>query len=287
MQKTLQSKAIWIPLAAACFAAVLLSQQAPQQPAPQVNPDLGFLDTPMEPGGKWHVHDPYRPHPKVVTPGSVLGAAPSDAIVLFDGKDLSKWSHEGRGADRGKLTDPKWVMGSGYFESVPATPDLITKEKFGDCQLHIEWSELADIQGTSQGRGNSGVLFMKRYEIQVLDPYNNVTYADGGAGAIYGQWPPLVNPGRKPGEWQTYDIVFKAPVFEGSNLVKPAYFTVFFNGVMVHDHQEAIGPMVYRQLARYTPHDAEDSLMLQSHNNRVRFRNIWIRRLAGYDQPEK
>ena len=269
---------------AAFCAAALLSQQ---QPSPQPNPDLGFTDTPMEPGGKWHVHDPARPHPRVVTPGAAPGAPPSDAIVLFDGKDLSKWQHAGRGAGRGTMVDAAWTLGDGYFEVAPNTGDLLTREKFGDCQLHIEWSELPDVQGTSQGRGNSGVLFMRRYEIQVLDPYNNPTYADGTAGAIYGQWPPLVNPGRPPGQWQVYDIVFRAPVFDGSTLVKPAYATVFFNGVMVHDHQELMGPMVYRQLAHYTPHDAEDSLMLQAHNNRVRYRNVWIRRLAGYDQPEK
>ena len=284
MQRILRSRAVWGALAAASFTAVLLSQQPQQQP-PQPNLDLGFTDTPMEPGGKWHVHDPDRPRPQVVTPGATAGAAPSDAVVLFDGKDLSKWYHEGRGADRGKQTDARWTVGDGSFELASGATDLLTREKFGDCQLHIEWSELADIQGTSQARGNSGVLFMRRYEIQVLDPYNNLTYADGGAGSIYGQWPPLINPGRKPGEWQVYDIVFRAPVFDGTKLVKPVYFTVIFNGVLVQDHQEAIGPMVYRQLAHYTPHDAEDSLMLQAHNNRVRYRNVWIRRLAPADQP--
>ncbi len=270
--------------AAAIFAAALLSQQ---QPNPPVNPDLGFTDTPMEPGGKWHVHDPYRPHPQVVTPGTQPGAPSSDAIILFDGKDLSKWGHAGRGANAGQITDAQWPVHDGIFEVNPRSGDLITREKFGDIQLHVEWSEPADIQGTSQGRGNSGVLLMRRYEIQVLDPYNNATYADGGAGAMYGQWPPLVNPGRKPGEWQVYDIVWRAPKFDGNTLVKPAYFTVFFNGVLVHDHQESMGPMVYRQLAHYTPHDAEDSIMLQAHNNRVLYRNIWARRLKDYDQPEK
>jgi hypothetical protein len=280
MTPILKSYAVWAALAAAFFAALLLSQQAP-------NPDLGFTDTPMLPGGKWHVHDPDRPHPKVVTPGSQPGAPPSDAIVLFDGKDLSKWYHAGRGANSSQMLPAQWSVHDGFFEVGPQAGDLITREKFGDCQLHIEWSEPPGAQGTSQGRGNSGVLLMRRYEIQVLDPYNNPTYADGGAGAIYGQWPPLVNPGRKPGEWQVYDIVFEAPKFEGNTLVKKAYFTVFFNGVVVHNRQESIGPMVYRRLAQYSPHDAEDSLMLQSHKNRVLYRNIWVRRLADYDQPER
>lgn len=284
MALTLKSSTVWTVLSVALFAVAVLSQQKPNQ---QPNPDLGFTDTPMEPGGKWHVHDPDRPHPKVVTPGAQPGAPPSDAIVLFDGKDLAKWYHAGRGANSGQMLAAQWPVHDGIFEVGPQAGDLVTREKFGDCQLHIEWSEPADVQGTSQGRGNSGVLFMRRYEIQVLDPYNNPTYADGGAGAIYGQWPPLVNPGRKPGEWQVYDIVFKAPKFDGDTVVKKAYFTVFFNGVLVHDHQESMGPMIYRQLAHYTPHDAEDSLMLQAHKNRVLYRNIWIRRLADYDQPEK
>jgi len=131
------------------------------------------------------------------------------------------------------------------------------------------------------------VLLMGRYEIQVLDSYNNPTYADGQAGAIYGQWPPLVNATRKPGEWQTYDIVFEAPKFDGEKLVKAAYFTVFLNGLLLHNHKESMGPMVYRQVAHYRPQPAEDSLVLQNHNSAVRYRNIWIRRLGGYDAPEK
>jgi hypothetical protein len=144
-----------------------------------------------------------------------------------------------------------------------------------------------DVQGHSQNRGNSGVLMQSRYEIQVLDGYNNPTYADGQVGAIYGQWPPLVNASRKPGEWQTYDIVFEAPKFQGDTLVKPAYFTVFQNGILLHNHKDSMGPMIYRQVAHYVPQPAEDSLMLQNHNQPVRYRNIWIRRLKGYDQPEK
>jgi hypothetical protein len=266
---------------AACFAAALTAQQ-PQQPPADL--DLGYSDTPILPGQKWHVHDWARPYPPVVKPADVPGTPPpSDAIVLFDGKDLSKWAQKGRGADAGKLVDARWKVENGYFEIAPRTGDLVTRDKFGDCQLHIEWSQPTDVTGTSQSRGNSGVQIMDRYEIQVLDPWNNATYADGAAGAIYGAWPPLVNPGRKPGEWNVFDIVFKAPVFEGSKLVKPAYVTVLFNGVMVHDHQEILGRTAYRQVAKYTAHGAEEPLSLQDHGYRVRFRNVWIRRLKDYD----
>lgn len=276
----MRHKSLTLCFTALCFAIALGAQQ-------KKGADLGFTDTPILPGQKWHVHDPDRPHPRVVTPGKEPGAAPSDAIVLFDGKDLSQWDQHGRGADSAKLVDAQWKVENGYFEVVPGTGDLYTREKFGDCQLHVEWSELPNVRGASQARGNSGVLLMSRYEIQVLDPFNNPTYADGQAGAIYGQFPPLVNPGRKPGEWQIYDIVWEAPRFEGQKLLKSAVVTVFFNGVLVQNHKEPIGAMVYRQVAKYTPHDPEEPLMLQDHHDRVRYRNIWIRRLAGYDLPEK
>jgi hypothetical protein len=142
------------------------------------------------------------------------------------------------------------------------------------------------VRGNSQGRGNSGVLIMTRYEVQVLDAWNNPTYADGQASAIYGQWPPLSSPARRPGEWNTYDIVFESPRFEGERLLKPAFITVLYNGVVTHNRKASMGPMVYRQVAKYTPHPAEDSLALQDHNNPVRYRNVWVRRLPAYDQPE-
>ncbi|HTS60539.1 MAG TPA: DUF1080 domain-containing protein [Candidatus Acidoferrales bacterium] len=266
--------------------SLALAATAAAQPSKQL-PDQGFTDTPILPGLKWHVHDPARPHPPVVTPGATPGAPPSDAIVLFDGKDLSKWAQDGRGADRGKIVNPQWPVKSGYFEVGPGTGDLFTREKFGDVQLHIEWSEPPDQKGISQAHGNSGVLFMHRYEIQVLGAYKNPTYADGQAGAIYGQWPPLANAARPDGEWQVYDIVFEAPRFENGKVVKPAYQTVFMNGVMLHNHKEVMGAMVYRQVATYAPHAAEEPLALQDHHNPVRFRNIWLRRLRGYDEPEK
>jgi hypothetical protein len=222
------------------------------------NHDLGFKDTPMLPGLPYHVHDSDRPHPKVVTPSREPGGPPSDAIVLFDGRDMSHWESGASPITKKGGGTPEWKLENGYFEVVPRTGDLVTKDKFGDVQLHVEWSEPADITGTSQARGNSGVIIMGRYEIQVLDSYNSPTYADGQAGAIYGQWPPLANPTRKPGEWNVYDIVFIAPKFDGDKVVSPAYVTLFMNGVMMHNHQASMGPMVYRQVAHYTPHGPEE-----------------------------
>jgi hypothetical protein len=241
---------------------------------------LGFTDTPILPGQQWHVHDPNRPYPRAVTPGAQYGQPPSDAVVLFDGKDLSKWNCNRRGT----LSDAQWKVGDGWFEAAPGTGDLVSKEKFGDAQYHVEWSSPNPPKGFSQLRGNSGFIIMSRYEIQVLDSYQTPTYADGEAGAIYGQWPPLVNPSRKPGDWQTYDIFFEAPRFEGSKLVKPAYVTVLFNGVVVHHHKEIMGAMVYRRVATYSPHATEEPLLLQDHKDPVRYRNIWVRRIGGYDQ---
>jgi hypothetical protein len=261
-----------------CLGVLTTAQQPPQAPKPG---DLGFTDTPMLPGLPWRVHDPARPHPPVVTPGATPGAPPSDAVILFDGKDLSKWAHRG---PKGEISDAKWAVRDGYFEVVPKTGSITTRDSFGSVQLHIEWASPAQVVGNSQGRGNSGVLLMGLYEVQVLDSYDNVTYADGQAGAMYGQWPPLANAARKPGEWQTYDIVFEAPRFEGDKLVSPAFVTVFWNGVLLHNRKEAMGPMVYRNVAKYAAHAAEAPLMLQDHSNPVRFRNVWLRKIGEYDQ---
>jgi hypothetical protein len=242
--------------------------------------DLGYDNTPYLPGGKWRVHDVSRPRPRVVTPG-VGTAAPSDGIVLFDGKDLSQWvTYVG-----GQPQPPKWKVEDGFVEIVDGTGSINTKEKFGDVQLHIEWASPAVVSGSSQNRGNSGVLFMGRYEIQVLDSYENPTYADGQASAIYGQYPPLVNASRKPGEWQVYDIVFEAPRFDGQKLVKPAYATVFHNGILVQNHEQLFGDTPHAKLGTYKPHAAEESLQLQNHHCADRYRNIWIRRLTA--RPEK
>ncbi len=268
--------AVWIAV-----GAVALCLVAADTRKNRTSP-VGYSDTPRLPGQKWRVHDIERPRPRVVTPGADCSRPPSDAVVLFDGKDLSKWINRAKG---GAVTEGRWKVSGGFMEIVPGAGDLITKEKFGDCQLHVEWASPAMVDGTSQWRGNSGVLLMNSYEIQVLDTYNNPTYADGGAGSIYGQWPPLVNASRPPGVWQTYDIVFEAPKFEGGKLVKPGYATVFHNGVLTQHRQEIIGRMAHRVVGTYSPHGAEEPLGLQDHDVPVRYRNIWIRRLKGYDQP--
>jgi len=244
------------------------------------NPELGYKDTPMIPGTPWHVHDSDRPHPPIIAAPAKPGGPPSDAIILFDGKDLSAWqAHHSNITRAGGSGAAEWRVSDGIIEAVPKTGDIATKQSFGDCQLHVEWSVPTDVTGTSQARGNSGVILMDRYEIQVLDSFKNVTYADGQAAAVYGQYPPLVNVARPPGEWNVYDILFTAPRFDGDKVVTPAYFTVIWNGVVVHNHQASLGPMVWRQLAKYTPHGPEAPLVLQNHDSRVRYRNIWIRPL--------
>lgn len=244
-------------------------------------PHEGFEDTPYLPGQPWRVHDVKRPLPRVVTPGAEAGQAPSDAVVLFSGKDLSNWVH----IRDGRETPARWAVRGGYTEVVDGAGDLVSEEKFGDAQVHVEWMAPPAVRGEGQARGNSGVLLMGRYEIQVLDVYNNPTYADGYAGAIYGQWPPLVAAPRAPGRWQTYDILFEAPRFENGRLAKPAYATVLLNGAMLHHHKEIIGRMAYRRVGTYAPHAAEEPLVLQEHHNPVRYRNIWVRRIGSYDRP--
>ncbi len=242
---------------------------------------LGYQDTPFLPGQKWRVHDSKRPQPSVVTPASIPGNPPSDAIILFDGKDLSKWRSAWTGGPA------RWKVENGYMEIVPGTGDIQTVEEFGDCQLHIEWMIPEDVKGSGQGRGNSGIFLMGRYEIQVLDSYENQTYADGMAAAIYGQYPPLVNACRKPGEWQTYDIIWIAPRFEGEKLVRPGYLTLIHNGVVVHYHTPIMGLTRHRRFPTYQPHPPVGPLRIQDHGFRVRFRNIWYRPLKGYDgEPE-
>ncbi|WP_321477038.1 DUF1080 domain-containing protein [uncultured Paludibaculum sp.] len=270
-----RSSTLQLILLSTLTAVSCLSQQAPHK-----NRDLGYDDTPLIPGQKWRVHDNTRKHPPKVTPASQPGGAPSDAIVLFDGKDLSQWVARLRG---GKEGPAEWKVENGYMEVVPSKGGIATKEKFGDAQIHVEWQELADVSGTSQSRGNSGVEIMGRYEIQVLDSYQDLTYADGQAASIYGQWPPMVNATRKAGEWNVYDIVFEAPKFDGDKVVKPAYITLFHNGVLMHNRQEVIGRAVHAKVATYAPHGAEEPLSLQNHGNAVRYRNIWVRRLKGYD----
>jgi hypothetical protein len=213
----------------------------------------------------------WEPEVKVVTPG-VGTAAPSDAIILFDGKDLSKW----KGKDGGEA---KWQVRDGVMTVVKGTGAITTKQDFGDFQLHAEWSAPTEIVGKSQGRGNSGIFLQDRYEVQVLDNYNNRTYSNGQAGSIYKQNPPLANAMRKPGEWNTYDIIYTAPRFkENGSLFSPAKVTILHNGVVVQNDFEIKGATEYIGLPSYKAH-GKAPLHLQDHGNPVRFRNIWIREL--------
>ncbi|MBS0261678.1 MAG: DUF1080 domain-containing protein [Planctomycetes bacterium] len=202
--------------------------------------------------------------PKVVAPGPI-GGPPSDAIVLFDGKSLAKWENGER-----------WEIKDGY--AVSRETGITTKDAFGDCQLHVEWAAPAEVSGEGQGRGNSGIYLMGRYELQVLDSYENKTYFDGQAASVYKQHPPLVNACRKPGEWQAYDVIFTAPRFDSTGKVlKPASITVLQNGVLVQNHFELLGGTFYERPPAYEPHGPTGPIHLQFHGNPVRFRNIWIR----------
>ncbi len=263
------------------MVSAMLAGAALAQTAEHKDRTLGYDDTPYLPGGKWRVHDVNRPRPAMVTPGTGT-AAPSDAIVLFDGTNLSKWVTYAKG----KELEPNWIIRDGYMEVVDGQGGLNTREKFGDIQLHVEWAAPKKIEHKSQDRGNSGIMLMGRYEVQVLDSYDNPTYADGQAAAIYGQFPPPVNVSRKPGEWQTYDIVFEAPKFEGSTLKAPAYVTLFHNGVLMHNRQELLGDTPHAKLGTYQPHGAEEQLQLQNHHTSVRYRNIWVRKLNGAEHVE-
>src|SRR5215469_18168261 len=232
----------------------------------------GFQDTPMQPDGKWHVHDPARPQPPIVTPGkfSTQATAPSDAIVLFDGTDLSNWRDKGTGGPA------KWTVVDGTMLSDKG--DIQCTNEFGDMQLHIEFREPTPPKGDGQGRGNSGVFLMGRYEIQVLDCYNNKTYPDGQTGGIYGQHPPLANACLPPGEWQTYDIIFNVPHFDSDGkVVTPAYVTVIHNGVVAQNHQAIRGDTNWKSPGKYTAHGSTGPIALQFHHNAVSFRNIWVR----------
>jgi len=239
-----------------------------------------FKDSPQSPAQKselekWAIHDLSRPVPPVVDPGPAgqPTAVPSDAIVLFDGKALSSWE-DGKGGPAG------WKVESGYMEVVAKTGSIRTKKAFGDCQLHVEWAAPAAVSGEGQERGNSGVFLMDLYEVQVLDSYDNRTYADGQAAALYGQYPPLVNACRKPGEWQSFDIIFRRPRFAADGkLVEPARMTVFHNGVLVHDNDVLTGPTANKARPPYKAQADKLPISLQDHGSSVRYRNIWLREL--------
>jgi hypothetical protein len=246
------------PLAAALTAGTASMSQA---------------QTPAE----WPVHSMDRPTPRVVDPGPFAGspAPPSDGVVLFDGRSLGAWRSE---ADRSKPAG--WRVQDGYMEVTRGAGGVVTARGFGDVQLHIEWMAPSPPKGEGQGRGNSGVFLMGRYELQVLDSYRNVTYADGQAGSLYGQHPPLVNASRPPGEWQTYDVVFRRPRFDGSGrVVQPARMTVLHNGVLVQDATVMTGPTGHKSRPPYEAHEDALPLGLQDHGDPVRFRNVWVREL--------
>lgn len=236
-----------------------------------------FYGDPPDAHHAWAVHDGHRPQPKAVTPGTFssadhAGRPPSDAVVLFDGTDLAKWQ-----GDKGEPA--KWLVKDGFMEVLPGSGQIRTREGFGDCQLHVEFATPSQVEGDGQGRGNSGVFLMGQLEIQVLDSYQNVTYADGHAGAYYGINPPLALPVRPPGEWQVYDIVFRRPIYRDSQVLDPGSITVFLNGVLVQDHTPLEGSGGHMGRTKPGPFPEKGPLSLQDHGNSTRFRNIWYREL--------
>lgn len=223
---------------------------------------------------RWKIHDMTRPVPSKVAASLPLPVPPpSDAIVLFDGTDLSMW----RAADG---SPPKWTIKDGTLISVAGGGGVYTRDGYGDIQLHVEWAAPTPAHGMGQGRGNSGVFLMSKYEVQVLDSHENVTYVDGQAAAVYGQYPPLVNASRPAGEWQAYDIVFRRPRFRpDGSVAHPARITVLHNGVLVQDNSEVWGPTGWLQHLPYSSHPDRLPLYLQDHGNPVLYRNIWLREL--------
>ena len=251
---------------AQCLAVTMALAAATGRAHAQVTPDPGL--------SQWPIHSMDRPKPPVVDPGPAgpPSPAPADAIVLFGGMDLSGWQTS-------KGDPAPWNVRDGYME-VFGGAGIQTTSGFGDCQLHVEWATPAGETGTGQDNGNSGVFLMGLYEVQVLNSYLNVTYADGQAAAIYGQFPPLVNASRPPGQWQIYDIIFHRPRFDAQGqLLSPARMTVFHNGVLVQDNVTLTGPTAHRVRPPYQAHADKLPLSLQDHGHKVRYRNIWIREL--------
>lgn len=264
-------KARW-NLVCAAAVALVFAGSGYSQPKPNMvfakdgSGIYGYKDTPVQPWSGYHVHDPDRPAPRFVEPGGP-GQPPSDAIVLFDGTSLAQWQPS------------EWKLGDGYVEITEGS--LITKKEFGDCQLHVEWQAPNPPVGETMNRGNSGVNLMGIFEIQIFDTWTNRSlYADGRAAAVYAQTPPLVSAVKKPGEWESYDIIFYAPRFQDGKLSEPPRVTVLHNGVLVHHNQEIHGGVAHRRLPReIEPGKTKGPVLLGGHHNPVRFRNIWIREL--------
>jgi hypothetical protein len=258
----------------AAVAAVVLCGSSCSSAAEPAKPkvEYGYDDTPFLPNSPWRVHDRKRPQPPMVDPGTAgqtvqPAEPPSDAIVLFDGKDLTQWQGGNeKGIEDGAI-------------NILKTGELTSKRHFGDCQVHVEWATPAVADGGAMTWGNSGVFLMGKYELQIIESHDSHIYADGNSGAIYGQFPPLVNPTRKPGQWQTFDIVFLAPKFDGGRLDKPAYLTVLYNGVLVQCHRAVLGSTGHRLLPKYDSTETTGPIRLQQHGSAVRFRNIWVRPL--------
>lgn len=257
-------------LTAALFGTALVSSVLAASSGPR------FYGDPPDDHHPWAVHDGNRPQPRLVTPGTFstpeqAGKPPSDAVILFDGTDLTRW--------KGDKGDAKWKVENGYMEVAPGSGQIETREQFGDCQLHVEYATPTEVKGNSQGRGNSGVFLMGMVEIQVLDSYNNITYADGHAASVYGVNPAMVNVIKGPGEFNVYDIVFRRPIFKDGKEVDPGYVTVFVNGVLIQDHTRLEGPTGHMGRSRPRPFPEKGPLALQDHGNPTRFRNIWYRPL--------
>lgn len=215
----------------------------------------------------------WQPEPSIISPGKTAQEPPSDAIILFNGKNLSNWVNN-------KGEPAKWILENGIMTVAKGTGDIQTKQSFGSCQLHIEWRCPTEVSGEGQERGNSGVFMMGRYELQVLDSYNNRTFSNGQAGSIYKQYIPLVNVCRPPGEWQSYDIIFTAPRFsENGRLQSPAKFTVLQNGVLIQNNVEVKGGTVNSGQPVYKKHNDKEPIRLQDHSFPVSYRNIWVREL--------
>jgi hypothetical protein len=267
------------PLASAAALCLSLPSFASSVGAPLVG--TPFFGDPPDDTHPWAIHDRNRPQPVRVAPGTSStaqqpGQPPADAIVLFDGTpaSLERWV-----SNRKEGGPAKWVIRDGALECVAKTGDIRTVDEFGDCQLRIEWAAPARIEGSSQGRGNSGIFLLGLVEVQVLDNYDNPTYADGFAASVYGVNPPLANALRPPGEFQVIDIVFRRPVYDGDRVLDPGYVTVFCNGVLVQDHTPLEGPTGHMKRTKVGPLPAKGPLKLQDHGNPVRFRNIWYRPL--------